>query len=422
MYCYVRFFSRVAQNAVNFALVLLIVEETGLASMSSLLVLALVIPATVAGLVAGVAADHLPKRVLSATGDAARGLICVYFARADLDVPTYFLVAIVLSTATQFATSAQGAMGPLIVEREDLTRANAINQAVGGAAQIVGLGIMAPVALRVFDSPTALFWVAAGLFFLAAIQALLIGRLRRIDREEVGDLAPGGFWTVGWVAMRRDRAVWQAAIELTLISTAVIIFAGLIPTYITDILGLPVDIGAIILSPAAAGVAIGLRVANYLSSKIPHAALSTLGFVIFVVVSLGVAFVEPLASFLAGYGALSWLDDVSIGNFDGAGVLAMLFALPLGFGFATVTVAANTVINERISLRLQGRVQATQSAMSAVAASLPVVAAGFLADWIGVVPVIAMVAIGIGLAAILNQRRSRAGMERVAAGTGIQTH
>ena len=45
-----------------------------------------------------------------------------------------------------------------------------------------------------------------------------------------------------------------------------------------------------------------------------------------------------------------------------------------------------------------------------------------LADWIGVVPVIAMVAIGIGLAAILNMRRSKAGTERLAAGTGIQTH
>ena len=422
MYSYARFFSKVAQNAVSFALVLLIVDETGLASMSSLLVLALVVPSTVAGLVAGAAADNLPKRVLSAAGDTARGCICVYFAGASLDVPMYFAVAILMSTATQFATSAQGAMGPLVVERDELTRANAINQAVGGAAQIVGLGILAPVALRVFDSPAALFWVSAGLFFLAAAQALMIGRLRSIDREEVGDLAQGGFWTVGWHAMRRDPRVWQAALELTLISSAVIILAGLLPTYITDILNVPVEIGALILSPLAAGVALGLRIANYLANRIPHAALSTLGFVLFVVMTLGVAFVEPLSEFLAGFALLSWLDDVKIGSFDGAGLLAMIFALPLGFSYATVTVAANTVINDRIPLQLQGRVQATQAAMSAVAASLPVIAAGLLADLIGVVPVMAVVAAGIGVAAIINQRRSRRRAARMEHVGGAEAH
>ncbi|HMO97387.1 MAG TPA: hypothetical protein PKD27_14850, partial [Tepidiformaceae bacterium] len=52
MLSYTRFFSRVAQNALNFALVLLITEETGKAFYSSLLVLALAVPSTVAGIVA----------------------------------------------------------------------------------------------------------------------------------------------------------------------------------------------------------------------------------------------------------------------------------------------------------------------------------------------------------------------------------
>ncbi|MGH8431547.1 MAG: hypothetical protein ACREUF_14220, partial [Solimonas sp.] len=54
---YTRFTSRVAQNAISFALVLLIVDETGKAFASALLVLALVVPSTVVGIVAGTAAD-----------------------------------------------------------------------------------------------------------------------------------------------------------------------------------------------------------------------------------------------------------------------------------------------------------------------------------------------------------------------------
>ena len=111
----------------------------------------------------------------------------------------------------------------------------------------------------------------------------MIGRLRPLERLEVVNRSQEGFWTVGWREMRRNPAVWQAAIELTLISTALVIVAGLLPTYITDVLDLPVDIGALILSPAAIGVALGLRIASFLARRLPHAVLSSTGFVVFVV-------------------------------------------------------------------------------------------------------------------------------------------
>src|SRR5687768_11473981 len=101
---YTRFTSRVAQNAVNFALVLLIVDETGKAFASALLVLALVVPGTVVGIVAGVAADHFPKRALIVFGDIARALICLYFFREDVSVGGYYVVAVLLATFTQFST------------------------------------------------------------------------------------------------------------------------------------------------------------------------------------------------------------------------------------------------------------------------------------------------------------------------------
>ena len=75
MFCYTRFFSRVAQNAVNFALVLLIVDPTGLAFLSSLIVLALVVPSTVAGIVAGAAADVFPKPLLVFLANLARAAV-----------------------------------------------------------------------------------------------------------------------------------------------------------------------------------------------------------------------------------------------------------------------------------------------------------------------------------------------------------
>lgn len=405
MLCFTRFWSRVAQNSVNFALVLLIVRTTDKAFMSSLLVLALVVPSTVAGIVAGTAADAFPKRLLIFFGDVTRAAICVWFVWSGGGAIEYFIIAILISTFAQFATAAEGAVTPAIVTRAEFARANAIGHAVGGGAQLLGLGVLTPIALRLLDNADALFLICAVMFGVAAFQALAIGRIRSPDRAEVGGEASGGpWWSAGWRAIRSDPAVLHSTIELTLISAALIILAGLIPTYINDVLGLPVDIGAVILTPAALGVALGLRIAGFLAHRVPHAALSTFGFAGFVIFLALVTFTNQLAEFLGGYGAFAWLNSISIGHFDGGGALAMLLVAPLGFCYATVQVAAQTVIHDRVPLHLQGRVNAMQSALSAIVSSAPVLAAGALADVVGVTPVMALLAAGTGVVAIMNMR------------------
>ena len=405
---YTRFTSRVAQNAVNFALVLLIVDETGKAFASSLLVLALVVPSTVVGIVAGTAADNLPKRLLIVLGDLARAATCYWFFREDASVAGYYVVAVLLATFTQFSTSAEGAAQPCLVKKDELARANAIKDAIGGAAQLAGLAVLTPVVLRLFDSPDALFAIAAGLYVVAAVQAVLIGRVPRPTVREVGgDAHTGSWWSVGWHALKSDPRIMHAAVELTLISTALIILGGLIPAYIEDVLGLPVDVGALILLPAAAGIALGLRIAGFLAHRIPHGLLSSVGFAMFTGLLTALTFVEREAEFLAGFGAFAWLDDVDLGNFDGGGVLALMLMFPLGFAYAVVSVAGQTVLNDLVPLQLQGRVGATQAAMAALASTLPVLGAGALSDAVGVVPTMGLLCAVIAVAAVVMLREPR---------------
>lgn len=404
MLSYTRFTSRVASNAVNFALVLLIVDETGRAFMSSMLVLALIIPATVVGLIAGVVADAIPKRPIVFVANLVRAFICLQVVLQPENVPLYFVVAITFAAAGQFASSAEGAIVPSIVTKDRLARANAINHAVAGAAQVVGFIILAPISLRLFNSPDVLFAVSAALLALAGFQALFIGRVKKPARLELASEPTGRWWAAGWREIRRDEQVTRATIELTLISAAVIIMGGLIPTYIQDTLRLPVEIGALVLMPAAIGVVVGLRLAGFLAHRVPHALLSTVGFLGFVVLVLVLTFARPASEFLAGFGAFSWLLSVSIGSFDGAGVLAAMVAIPLGFCYALVSVAALTMLNDRVPLHLQGRVLSTQGALAALASSIPVLIAGAMTDIVGVTAVFAALAIFIGIAAAANLR------------------
>jgi MFS family permease len=407
MLTFSRFASRLAQNALNFALILLIVDETGRAIFSSLLVLALVLPTTVFGLIAGAAADHLPRRPLILFGHLVRAGICVWAGYKLGGTASYYLIAVGLASAAPFASAAEGALLPLAVPRPRLARANAISHAVAGAAQLLGLGLLTPIILRAFHEPRVLFFICAGLYAAAGVYGVAIGRISRPERLEVGGSASGRWWLAGWRQMRSDSAVMHAVIELTLISTAIIVLGGLIPKYISDVLDLPVDIGAVVLIPGAIGVALGLRIAGFLAHRVPHSLLSSVGFVSFVVLLGLLACVNPLSEFLGGYGWFSFLNSVDIGTFDGGGVIAMIIVAPLGFAYAVVTVAGQTVIQDRVPIQLLGRVGATEGALAALAASFPVLIFGALGDWLGVSVVMALLAGATGLAAMLTLRTER---------------
>lgn len=408
-YCVARGLSQTAQNALSMALVVLVVQETGRAVNSSLLVLAMVLPATVFGLVSGVTADRFSKRWLIFLSYAARAGVMAWLVWEGHEVGALYLTALTMAAVTQFASNAEAALIPVLVPREDLTRANAINNAVSGAAQLVGFAVLAPVMLRLFPS-SVLFGLCMALFAVAAVFALRIRAARpwrTVPLPEAETLDVGTRWYMqGWRAMREDPLVWRGAVELTLISTAMLVVATVIPKYIEEVLRLPVDIGILVLTPAALGIAIGLRFSHWMAGKVGPATMSGGGFLLFVAMLVALTFVREETRLLAGYGALSWLGDVDIRGFDGTGLVAMVLVAPMGFGFAMVNVAARVLINQRVPIGMQGRVIATQGAVAGLAGTLPVLVGGALADLVNVRAVLAILAAAVVAAAVYSSRKS----------------
>jgi MFS family permease len=408
-YCVARGLSQTGQNALSMALLVLVVQETGRAINSSLLVLAMVVPTTVFGLVSGVTADRFSKRWLIFLSYAARAAIMVWLIWTGYEIAALYATALLTAAVVQFASSSEGALIPVLVPREDLTKAVAINNAVNGGAQLVGFAVLAPVMLRLFPSE-ALFGVCLALFVVAAAFALRARPERPwrvIPLPETPVLDSGTRWYMqGWRAMRDDPIVWRAAVELTLISTAMLVVATVIPKYIEDVLELPVDIGILVLTPAAFGIAAGLRFSHWIAGKVGPATMSASGFLLFVAMLIALTFVREETRLLAGYGALSWLDDVDIRGFEGAAFVAMVLVAPMGFGFAMVNVAARVLINQQVPIGQQGRVLATQTVIAGLAGTAPVLLAGLLADLVNVRAVLALVAAAVVAAAVYNSRRT----------------
>ncbi len=91
--------------------------------------------------------------------------------------------------------------------------------------------------------------------------------------------------------------------------------------------------------------------------------------------------------------------------------MTMLLAVPLGLAFTVVSVGARTVFNRRSPPELQGRVFATQSALSDLASVLPLLVVGAVADLVGVRAVL-LVTAGLSALAALAARLTPAARRR----------
>ena len=84
----------------------------------------------------------------------------------------------------------------------------------------------------------------------------------------------------------------------------------------------------------------------------------------------------------------------------------MFLAVPIGFSFSVVQVAANTFLNARVPLGMQGRVFALQGAVKNATAIIPLLALGGLASWVGVRPVLVIAPLLILFLALYGASKS----------------
>jgi hypothetical protein len=85
---------------------------------------------------------------------------------------------------------------------------------------------------------------------------------------------------------------------------------------------------------------------------------------------------------------------------------AMLLAIPLGYSFAMVQIAANTFLHALVPLAMQGRVFALQSAIKNAAGVVPLLVLGALTSLVGVQPVLVLAPLLILFLALYGAAKS----------------
>ena len=319
-----------------------------------------------------------------------------------------YVVTVLFGTAGQFFAPAQGATIPDLVPRSQLMSANGLFNLTNTGAQLVGFALLGTVFVKlfgvdaVFGLSLVLFLICAGLTMTLPRSKASANRLGRVS----GAQPMKGLWAdvrEGLDFIFRDPYLVKAIFHLSIAAMTIQMLAALGPEFVTDVIGLSSEDLLFIVGPAASGVFLGVIIVGqttrrYERSTVIDWALGFAGIALLLMV-----ITQPV---------LSWVGDPSR---DLLISVAAIFAALLGVCNAFVLIPAQTMLQERSHEHVRARVYATFFTISNVLAFVPIMFAAILADILGVVNVLVIVAVliaALGLQSVVRRRIEEEAMWR----------
>lgn len=404
--------SQTAQNAILYALIIVVLDLTESTTSTSGVILAFVIPIALFGIFSGVLADRWSKRRLLILTNIGRAACTVAFFFAREHVWALYGITAVFASFSQLFTTASATSIPFIVNRKQLISANSLYSGGFTIAQISGLIVLSPIILKTAGAGV-LFILTAMIFLIASALARFQPTIGAEGDEEAHGTFPGREELRGAVAdfadalrgLRSDPISTLAMAHLMLSSTLILLFAVLVPRYMQAILKVSPDDAVAVFAPVAIGALVGLRAVGLVVDRIGKIRTVALG-LFGIAACLGVmGFVELIASGLERTEHLNPFGTQGTDPFFGRSILVILTALiagPMGFAYAMLNTPAQTTLHERTPIDMRGRVIAAQMVLANGVALVPLMVVGGIADLYGVSTMILSISVFLVGAASLS--------------------
>jgi len=383
----------------------IVFQLTGSALTTSTVFVVELVTGLVAGQVGGVLVDRFDRRRILVVASLLQALLLLPLLAVDHPDRLWivYLVAAAQSALARLCAPAQAALVPVLVPPEELAQANGLAALAGSLARLLG----APLGGLVVASLGLAGIVAAdAVTFLAAAALLAAIPARELRRAEPSTARPAttadgppaaehglrrfaADWVDGWRTIVRVPGLGALVGIGAASQVAQGIFVVLYVVFVLQVLG--ADGGAVGLIrglQAIGGIAAGL-VIGAIASRLGTRNLVGWGFVLFGVLSFAI------------WNAVIFTTSVP--------VYATLFAL-VGFPAVAVMVGLTTAIQTLSPPSHLGRVYAAYDTSSTALQAVGVLAAGALADRIGVAPILdvqSLIYVTCGLVALWLLREPR---------------
>jgi hypothetical protein len=406
-YSYAKFLSLLGQNALIYGLFIAVISEQESSVATSAFVLASVVPSIVLSLPGGLVADLLPKKIVLLIALVLRMLVVYWFIDFSLGVEAVIGLTFLVWTAYQFFSPAESAAVLAIVPRERLAHGSSFLQALSLAAQLLGAGMVAPLAVRFLNNDGLYVLVLICLGISTLIFASIPDLTHQEGRQEGERLSWWRSMPVGFHTIRADARLLSITLMRVLLDTGMLMFIVVAPVFIEDTLNSGASNAIYIAIPGALGLAVGLLTAPMLLTFVNARSLALTGFVCFTSVLLALPFVDTYAPEVAG--SFGPIDDFTNWLKLSDAIVATVFLLPIaGLGSSFVQVAARTEVYRRVPTNLVAQVFATQSAMGSIGALIPTFLAGVMLDLLPVRAVLILIGAGLTSIAVFAWQRGMA--------------
>lgn len=397
--------SQIAQNIINYAVLVKVEELSHSTTQIAVTIVAFTLPAVLFGPIAGVFVDRLDKKAILVYTNILRAIATLGFVFFGGSLPAIYGILFVSSVINQLFSPAEGASIPMLVKRDQLLNAMSLFNVTFYSAVVVGFIMIAPAAIKLAGLNVAFFITVAMYAASAGLCAVIPGRAGRLRTLPAPD-EPAHEWRFesmtqfmtelreGLVYILANGELTAAIIQLTLISTLLLIMGEMAPGFTNRVLDLTAEDTAYVFLPMGAGLIAGMVSTGKVTTLIPKQLLTRISVLAIGILMFGIGISPPLSRL--GYRLTEDMSPRVIAASWLIGLDLFLFLL-LGVAFAYVLVPAQTLVQELAGDEVRGRVISIQLMVSSAFTIIPLLFVGGLADAFGIDQVLAGMGVLIAL-------------------------
>ena len=360
------FASGLGNSIVMITIPWLILEETGSPAFAGLVAAISALPGLLISPIGGWLVDHIGRRTVSIGADLLSAVAVVAFPivslTSELSSSSILIIAVIGAIFDPAGYTARKTLLADVAKSSEikLDRLNGIHEGFMGVSWIFGPAVGAGLISTV--GAVNSFWVAGGLFILAAlaIAFLRVGNLGKEARnlaEKMGEKSDRSL-RVGFQVLWRDKLLRTITISILIIAAVYMPTETVVLSTYFEGLDQPASLG-IVISALAAGSAVGSFGYGWISARLSRKNLVRTTLIGTAVSILPMAFLPPLPIL----------------------VVAGFF---LGLSWGPFNPLVSTLIQQRVPADQQGRVFGVQTAVFYAAPPLGMVLAGLSVESFGV--------------------------------------
>jgi len=352
----------------------------GAPSQVSWMLISFTLPAAFLGPIAGVFVDRWDIKRTMIVSDLIRAVLAALLAFSTDLSQIYFLV-FALSSVSCFFQPAQNVALPLLVSKEELLVANALNAQTVQFVRVISPAVAG--ALVAWVGEKLCFYIDSLSFIFSATMLMTIIIPREMTESNKGIRSVSAELLQGLRFIFEHRAILFLTVSMTAAVFAAGAFEASIVVYVRDVLSASSWLYGSIVSLVAAGTILGALLIGRFGQKQSRLFLVALG-----ILGLGVNVL-----ILAAFSSVPATTACSLG---------------LGLSVACVLIPSQTLLQEESPSDILGRVSSTSMSLMTAAQLASFLIGGAVASWIGIRNLYYLVALALILIAIVGYWYKRA--------------